>query len=60
MPQLNRKVTEDKKKQTGRGLGKCRSIADKEALKELHKGMGLHRKADDGSGLGKRLKSRLK
>lgn len=60
MPHLNGTGPENKGEQTGRGLGQCRKIADKEALEKLGKGMGGRRKSGGGQGLGKRLKSGLK
>jgi hypothetical protein len=60
MPHLNGTGPENKGKQTGRGLGQCRKISDKEALEVLGKGMGLRRKSGGGQGLHKRLKSGLK
>jgi len=46
--------------QTGRGLGKCRTVTNAEAIEKLGKGMGLRRKSGGGSGEGKRLKSGLR
>ncbi len=60
MPQLDGTGPEKEGKQTGRNLGKCRNITDKEALSRLGKGMGLRRKSGGGKGRGKRLKSGLK
>ena len=51
---------EKKGAQTGRGLGKCRNVPDKEALEKLGQGLGLRRKAGGGQGEGKRLKSGIK
>jgi len=60
MPQLDQTGPEKKGPQTGRGLGKCRNVPDKEALEKLGKGLGLRRNADGGQGQGKRLKSGIK
>lgn len=60
MPRMNGTGPEKEGKQTGRGLGKCRKVSDKEALEKLSKGMGLRRKSGGGQGQGKRLKSGLK
>lgn len=60
MPQMDGTGPEKKGAQTGRGLGKCKEVADKEAIEKLGKGMGLRRKTGGGQGEGKRLKSGLK
>jgi hypothetical protein len=60
MPQMDGTGPEKKGAQTGRGLGKCRNVPEKEALEKLGKGLGLRRKAGGGQGEGKRLKSGLK
>ena len=60
MPKLDGTGPEKEGKQTGRGLGKCRTMTDKEALSRLGKGMGLRRKSGGGEGQGKRMKSGLK
>ncbi|HZL11392.1 MAG TPA: DUF5320 family protein [Prolixibacteraceae bacterium] len=60
MPQLDGTGPEKKGTQTGRGLGKCNEVPEKEALEKLGKGMGLRRKTGGGQGEGKRLKSGLK
>ncbi len=59
MPRLDKTGPEAKGKQTGRGLGRCAKIAEREALSELGKGMGLRRKSGGGKGSGKRLRSGL-
>ena len=60
MPQLDGTGPEKKGTQTGRGLGRCKSVPVEEALEKLGKGLGLRRKTDGGQGEGKRLKSGLK
>ena len=60
MPQMDGTGPDKKGAQTGRGLGKCRNVSEKEALEKLGKGLGLRRKAGGGQGEGKRLKSGLK
>ncbi len=60
MPQLDGTGPEKKGAQTGRGLGRCRTIPREEALAKLGKGMGLKRKAGGGKGEGRRLKSGIK
>lgn len=60
MPKMDGTGPENKGGQTGRGLGQCRVVSDKEALEKLGKGMGLRRKSGGGQGQGKRLKSGLK
>jgi hypothetical protein len=60
MPRLNGTGPENKRKQSGRGLGPCRNSTDKESIEKLGKGMGFRRKSGGGQGLGKRLKSGLK
>ena len=57
MPQMDGTGPEKKGKLTGRGLGKCKEVPEKEALEKLGKGQGLRRKSGGGQGLGKRLKS---
>lgn len=60
MPQLDGTGPEKKGAQSGRGLGRCKSVPAEEALEKLGKGMGLRRKSGGGEGQGKRLKSGLK
>ena len=60
MPQLDGAGPEKKGTQTGRGLGRCKSVPVEEALEKLGKGLGLRRKTGGGQGEGKRLKSGLK
>jgi hypothetical protein len=60
MPQMDGTGPEKKGSQTGRGLGKCRTVTDAEAIEKLGKGMGLRRKSGGGQGDGKRLRSGLK
>lgn len=60
MPQLDGTGPEKNGSKTGRGLGKCRTVPNEEALVKLGKGMGLRRKAGGGHGKGKRLQSGLK
>jgi hypothetical protein len=60
MPQLDGTGPEKKGTQTGRGLGKCSTVPEDEALEKLGKGMGLRRKTGGGQGVGKRMKSGLK
>ncbi len=60
MPQLDGTGPEKKGPKTGRGLGKCEEVPDKEVLEKLGTGMGLRRKSGGGQGKGKRLKSGLK
>ena len=60
MPQLDGTGPEKKGTQTGRGLGRCKSVSIDDALEKLGKGMGLRRKNGGGQGEGKRLKSGLK
>jgi hypothetical protein len=60
MPQMDGTGPEKKGSQTGRGLGKCRTVTDAEAIEKLGKGLGLRRKSGGGSGEGKRLKSGLR
>lgn len=57
MPQLDGTGPEKKGTQTGRGLGKCKSVPVEESLEKLGKGLGLRRKSGGGKGQGKRLKS---
>lgn len=57
MPQLDGSGPEKKGSQTGRGLGKCRTVPAEEASEKMGKGMGLRRKSGGGQGEGKRLKS---
>lgn len=59
MPQMDGTGPEKLGEQTGRGLGKCRNVPEKEALEKLGKGLGLRRKVGGGQGKGKRLKSGL-
>jgi len=47
MPQMDGTGPEKKGSQTGRGLGKCRTVTDAEAIEKLGKGMGC------GQGLGR-------
>lgn len=56
MPQMDGTGPENKGEKTGRSLGKCTKITDKEALEKLGKGQGLRRKSGGGQGQGKRLK----
>ena len=60
MPQLDGTGPEKKGAQTGRGLGKCRTVPEREALEKLGKGLGLRRKSGGGQGEGNRLKSGIK
>lgn len=57
MPQLDGTGPEKKGAQTGRGLGRCKSVPADVALEKLGKGLGLRRKTGGGQGEGKRLKS---
>ncbi len=59
MPQLDGTGPEIKGQKTGRGLGKCRTVPDEEALEKLGKGLGKRHHAGGGEGRGKRLKSGL-
>jgi hypothetical protein len=60
MPQMDGTGPEKRGSQTGRGLGKCQKLTEKEILEKLGKGMGLRRKSGGGQGDGKRLRSGLK
>jgi hypothetical protein len=60
MPQLDGTGPEKKGTQTGRGIGKCKDMPDKEVFEKLGTGMGLRRKSGGGQGQGKRIKSGLK
>jgi hypothetical protein len=60
MPQMNGTGPEGQGSKTGRGLGKCKKNSPEELLTKLGKGLGKRRKADGGTGKGKRLKSGLK
>jgi hypothetical protein len=60
MPHLDRTGPEGKGKQTGRGIGQCRTISDNEVIEKMGKGLGLRRKSGGGLGQGNRLKSGLK
>lgn len=60
MPHLNGTGPENKGEKTGRGLGQCNSLTNKEALGHLGKGLGLRRKKGGGKGMGKRLNSSSK
>lgn len=60
MPQLDGKGPEKKGARSGRGLGRCDTKADREALNKLGKGMGLKRKSGGGKGKERRLKSGVK
>ncbi len=57
MPYLNGTGPEKKGGKTGRGLGPCKEVPDKEAIEKLGKGMGLRTKAGGRQGQGKRLQS---
>jgi len=59
MPHMDGTGPDKKGTQTGRGLGKCKEVPEKEALEKLGKGMGLRRKSGGGQGQGKRLKNGL-
>ena len=60
MPQLDGTGPEKKGAETGRGIGKCTDVPDKEVNEKLGTGLGLRRKSGGGQGQGKRLKSGLK
>jgi hypothetical protein len=60
MPRLDRTGPENLCPKTGRGLGRCTSLTNDEALEKLGKGMGLRRKTGGGQGQGKRLQSGIK
>lgn len=57
MPQMDGTGPEKKGSKTGRGLGKCKEVPNKETIEKLGTGMGLRRKSGGGQGQGKRLKS---
>ena len=60
MARMNGTGPEGRGATSGRGLGNCATLTDKEKSEKLGKGMGKRRKAaNDGYGLGKRLKSGL-
>jgi hypothetical protein len=56
MPKLDGTGPEGKKSQTGRKLGNCSEISDKEKLEKLGKGEGKKRQSGGGKGKGRRLK----
>ncbi len=57
MPNLNGTGPEGEGSQTGRKLGNCSKLSDKEKLQKMGKGMGKRRKSGGGEGRSKRLKS---
>ncbi len=57
MPHLDGAGPEGEGSQTGRKLGKCSKLSDKEKLQKMGKGMGKRRKSGGGEGRSKRLKS---
>jgi hypothetical protein len=59
MPRLDGTGPEGKGPDTGRRIGKCCDLSDREKLKKLGKGMGKKRKSGGGEGEGKRLRSGL-
>ena len=60
MPRMDGTGPEKKGSQTGRRLGKCRTVTNAEAIEKLGKGMGLRLKSGGGKGDGRRLKSGLR
>ena len=60
MPQMDGTGPLKEGKQTGRGLGYCKTSSDKSTLDMLGKGMGLRRNSGGASGQGKRLKSGIR
>ncbi len=56
MPKLDGTGPEGKNYQTGRKLGNCSEISDKEKLEKLGKGEGKKRQSGGGNGKGRRLK----
>ncbi len=56
MPRMNGTGPEGKGPKTGRKLGKCNEVSQKELIQQLGKGMGKRRKSGGGEGRGKRLK----
>ncbi len=57
MPNLDGTGPEGAGSQTGRKLGNCNKLSDKEKLQKMGKGMGKRRKSGSGEGRSKRLKS---
>ncbi len=57
MPNLDGTGPEGAGAQTGRKLGNCKKVSDKEKLEKLGKGMGKRRNSGGREGNGKRLKS---
>jgi len=57
MPKLDGTGPDGDGSRSGRKLGKCSKLSDKEKLQKLGKGMGKKRKSGVGIGKGKRLKS---
>lgn len=56
MPKMNGTGPDEKGKESGRQLGNCSKLSDKEKLEKLGKGLGKKRHAGGGQGKGKRLK----
>jgi len=57
MARLDGSGPANKGPRTGRGLGCCRKINEKDVPQKIGKGMGLRRNAGGGAGKGKRLRS---
>ncbi len=56
MPKLDGTGPEGNDSQTGRKLGNCSEISDKEKLEKLGMGEGKKRQSGGGKGKGRRLK----
>lgn len=58
MPGMDKTGPEGKGRFTGRKLGRCAETSDEELLKNLGRGLGRRRRAEDGGrGKGLRLRS---
>ena len=57
MPRLDKSGPEGQGPITGRGLGFCRNLTEKEKTGKLGQGLAMRRRSGGGKGLGKRLRN---
>lgn len=57
MPRLDKSGPEGQGPLTGRGLGNCSKLSEKEKLEKLGQGLAMRRQSGGGKGLGKRFRN---
>ncbi len=57
MPRLDKSGPEGQGPLTGRGLGHCSNLTEKEKIEKLGQGLAIRRQSGGGKGLGKRFRN---